>query len=274
MNTKISGKEFMFTGRLSITRAHAQSLIEEAGGISGNSVCSTTDYLIVGEDYGSKLSHALSLGTKTLSEKEFFDLFKEYELPIEKPLSDGEQEQINSRTKKVICIGCGKTFTAWENSNRNTCGVCATKYNPPNCPYCNYKLTIYYTEYGKYHCPICWSWFTAPYSDYARKTNKHLCMLFEAGRTDGGVYRGCPYCQKTFYCTLEEFEREQEYRRRAPEMIVVWEVEDELIRLQLEELKRTEIKEREEFLKSIPENVELQIRQKYQILQNRRIHQK
>jgi len=73
--TPIEGKVFMFTGRLTLlTRAQAQKLVEEKGGVAGTSVSKSTDYLVVGEKPGSKLIQASLLGVKIISEKEFLDL--------------------------------------------------------------------------------------------------------------------------------------------------------------------------------------------------------
>ena len=72
----ITGKSFMFTGALSITRNKAQAMVEEAGGIAGASVNHGTDYLVVGSAPGSKLGHAQALGIKILTEEEFFELLK------------------------------------------------------------------------------------------------------------------------------------------------------------------------------------------------------
>lgn len=69
--SKAEGKVFMFTGALSIPRWQAQNLVIEAGGIPGASVCSSTDYLVVGDRPGSKLSKAEGLGVTILTESEF-----------------------------------------------------------------------------------------------------------------------------------------------------------------------------------------------------------
>jgi len=85
MTTKAEGKTFMFTGRISVTRKTAQEAVVRAGGIPGSSVCSTTDYLVVGEKPGSKLEKAEYWDVPTISEDEFWDMLEEYEeeLPIE-----------------------------------------------------------------------------------------------------------------------------------------------------------------------------------------------
>ena len=62
--------------RLDFTRDEAKKLIEEAGGKVTGSVSKKTDYLVVGENAGSKYDKAKELGIKILSEKEFIKLIK------------------------------------------------------------------------------------------------------------------------------------------------------------------------------------------------------
>lgn len=66
------GKTFVLTGALeAYTRDHARSLIKERGGKVSGSVSKNTDYLLAGEDPGSKYEKAQKLGIKILSESEF-----------------------------------------------------------------------------------------------------------------------------------------------------------------------------------------------------------
>ena len=76
-NSEIAGKSFVLTGTLSrYKRDDAAKLIEERGGIVKGSVSKKTDYVIVGEDAGSKLTKAKELGIKILSEDEFEKLIE------------------------------------------------------------------------------------------------------------------------------------------------------------------------------------------------------
>ncbi len=71
----LSGKNLVITGTLpSLTRNQAMELIEKAGGKISNSVSNKTDYVIVGENPGSKLEKAEKLGITTLNESELLKL--------------------------------------------------------------------------------------------------------------------------------------------------------------------------------------------------------
>ncbi len=74
----LAGKQFVITGRLeALSRQQAEAKIKELGGAVGGSISRKTDYLVVGEEPGSKLQKAQSLGTTILDEKGFLDLLKE-----------------------------------------------------------------------------------------------------------------------------------------------------------------------------------------------------
>ena len=73
-----SGKTFVITGTLpTLKRDEAKELIEKAGGKVTNSVSSKTNYLVVGEDAGSKLEKAQSLGIIQLSEAQLLELLED-----------------------------------------------------------------------------------------------------------------------------------------------------------------------------------------------------
>ncbi len=75
INQPLSGKTFVITGTLpTLKRDNAKELIQNAGGKVSNSVSAKTDYLVVGEEAGSKLAKAQSLGIKQLSEDELLAL--------------------------------------------------------------------------------------------------------------------------------------------------------------------------------------------------------
>ena len=73
-----AGKNFVLTGKLDkYTREEAGKLITERGGRVSGSVSKKTDYVIVGEKAGSKLTKAQELGIKILSEDDFEKLLAE-----------------------------------------------------------------------------------------------------------------------------------------------------------------------------------------------------
>ncbi len=73
----LSEKTFVLTGSLStLTREEAKEKIEALGGKVSSSVSGNTDFVVVGEDAGSKLDKARKLGIKTLSEQEFLSLIQ------------------------------------------------------------------------------------------------------------------------------------------------------------------------------------------------------
>ncbi len=66
-----AGKQFVLTGKLtSLTRDEARELIENCGGRVTSSVSKKTDYVVAGEDAGSKLDKAVALGLRVIGEAE------------------------------------------------------------------------------------------------------------------------------------------------------------------------------------------------------------
>ena len=74
ISTKLEGKTFVITGTMSESRDKYKKMIEDNGGKVSSSVSKKTDYLLAGEDAGSKLSDAIKLGVKILNENEFKQL--------------------------------------------------------------------------------------------------------------------------------------------------------------------------------------------------------
>ena len=71
----LAGMRFVVTGRLqSFSRSQIEGRIKELGGAVSGGVSGKTDYLVAGEDAGSKLADAQRLEVKTLTEQEFLDL--------------------------------------------------------------------------------------------------------------------------------------------------------------------------------------------------------
>ncbi|WP_315788254.1 NAD-dependent DNA ligase LigA [Fischerella sp. JS2] len=74
-NQKLAGKTFVITGTLpTLKRDEAKVLIQKAGGKVTDSISKKTDYLIVGEDAGSKLAKAEALGITQLSEAQLLEI--------------------------------------------------------------------------------------------------------------------------------------------------------------------------------------------------------
>ncbi len=76
--TVLGGKKFVFTGGLEgLTRSQARKIVEEAGGKVVSSVSGETDYVVAGEDPGSKLEKARELGVTVLDEGAFVKLMRD-----------------------------------------------------------------------------------------------------------------------------------------------------------------------------------------------------
>lgn len=72
---ELEGKTFVLTGKLSsLSRDEAGDLIRARGGSVSGSVSKKTDFVVVGEDAGSKFKKATELGLQTLDEDQFLAL--------------------------------------------------------------------------------------------------------------------------------------------------------------------------------------------------------
>lgn len=65
----LAGKKLVLTGSLSLPRNRVKEMIQAAGGTVASSVSAKTDYLVAGEDPGSKLKRAQELGVEILDEE-------------------------------------------------------------------------------------------------------------------------------------------------------------------------------------------------------------
>jgi DNA ligase (NAD+) len=73
----LQGKTFVLTGTLkNMTREQASAEIERRGGKTSSSLSAKTNYLVVGEEAGSKLAKAQKLGVKILNEQELVQLWE------------------------------------------------------------------------------------------------------------------------------------------------------------------------------------------------------
>ena len=69
-------KVFVLTGTLSKPRGEFEQIIESFGGKTTSSVSKNTDYVLAGENAGSKLDKAKQLGVKIINEEEFLLMCK------------------------------------------------------------------------------------------------------------------------------------------------------------------------------------------------------
>ena len=76
-DNRFEGKTFVLTGTLpTYSRNEASEIIEKFGGKTASSVSKKTSYVLAGEDAGSKLTKAQSLGITIISEAEFNEMIK------------------------------------------------------------------------------------------------------------------------------------------------------------------------------------------------------
>lgn len=77
IDNRFEGLTFVLTGSLeTMTRNEAEDIIEKFGGKTSSSVSKKTNYVLAGEDAGSKLTKAQSLGVSILTEQEFLEKIK------------------------------------------------------------------------------------------------------------------------------------------------------------------------------------------------------
>lgn len=77
VDNRFEGKTFVLTGTLpTLSRNEATEIIERFGGKASSSVSKKTDYVLAGEEAGSKLTKAESLGIQIITEEEFLEMTK------------------------------------------------------------------------------------------------------------------------------------------------------------------------------------------------------
>ena len=76
-DNRFEGRVFVLTGSLeTLTRGEASNIIEKFGGKTSGTVSKKTDYVLAGEEAGSKLDKAQKLGIKIIDEEEFKNMIK------------------------------------------------------------------------------------------------------------------------------------------------------------------------------------------------------
>jgi len=76
-DARFAGKTFVLTGTLnSFTRSEAEAIIERLGGKTSSFVSKKTDYVLAGDEAGSKLKKALELSVAVISEAEFNEMIQ------------------------------------------------------------------------------------------------------------------------------------------------------------------------------------------------------
>jgi len=87
-----AGKSFVFTGTLTmLTRGDAEGIVKKLGGRAGSSVSKQTDYVVAGDNAGSKLEKAQTLGVTVLTEAEFQALAEGIEKQVEEDKNAGDE---------------------------------------------------------------------------------------------------------------------------------------------------------------------------------------
>lgn len=76
LDSVFAGKNVVITGTLSAPREHFVEILESLGAKVSSSVSSKSDYLLCGENAGSKLAKAQNLGVQILSEEDLLKLLK------------------------------------------------------------------------------------------------------------------------------------------------------------------------------------------------------
>lgn len=76
-DTRFQGKTFVLTGTLpTYSRKEASDIIESFGGKVSSSVSKKTNFVLAGEEAGSKLDKAAALGVQIINEAEFNEMIK------------------------------------------------------------------------------------------------------------------------------------------------------------------------------------------------------
>ena len=78
LSRKLDGKTIVLTGTLeNFSRTEIERTVKEAGGKTASSVSKKTDFLLAGENPGSKLQKAKKLSVEIINEKQFMQILEQ-----------------------------------------------------------------------------------------------------------------------------------------------------------------------------------------------------
>lgn len=236
----VADRIFMFTGRISVTRHEAQDIITELGAVAGGSVTKRTDYLVVGEDYGSKFTTAQILGVKCIDEDEFWAMVSEArkEEGLEILLSKEELEDFDSisiekwqhvfsqnpnlkiiteegfieltHVDKAVAVGRkyppieSMSYYSEENLTRflQDNPDVKPKLGKRVCPHCGHEIP-YSISSSYWYCFKC-----RLFSDVGQEKGRHACADWERLdiETERGFYEKCKLCVNVKFVAYAEVE--------------------------------------------------------------------
>ena len=235
MPTRAENKSFMFTGRISVTRRVAQDAVRTAGGIVGASVCSTTDYLVVGDKPGSKLEKADYWDVPTITEVEFWQMLEEYEEELEPEEWDENGIKVLSESAFLLLLDLCELKQAedkrkkeeeerrkykekwspksWEDPMVLFYLLARYPYDkevvglvPLECPHCSWVIP-YTTHSYYYYCFNCHCYTDAKY---------HNCMYIPHPTLpdyEHGSWKICTLCENVKFFSSAEFDDLAEHYR-------------------------------------------------------------
>ncbi|GHV54439.1 DNA ligase [Deltaproteobacteria bacterium] len=99
----LAGKTILFTGALTLSRSDAEKLAEQAGANITSGFSRKLDYLVAGENPGSKLHKAIDAGVRILDEQAFFALVRQIA-----PTEANREQTVITTTKQLSLLPVNK----------------------------------------------------------------------------------------------------------------------------------------------------------------------